>query len=757
MADSSARTQLISKIQVPHDTVLNTGILGRGIDNYHIDVRLSEDFVLHSRELITKLVKRITSGNRPFPNSEDLEEFRNTYRDMMTTSLHRTRQDLVEEELQVLQFGILKFLLKEVRLALQASLKVIEDIVTRQQYAGSRSLLATQEQLAWFRRFRDVYLYRSNRAIMQLVQREENGLRELRKQITPNDSGELLNVIFNPMLCVESPSDIAILSDAYALWPGGGKDFPTINLSLEDTLAEAFPELVVLPLKGGVKIESTEVFDTLHGLFNVQDIMGASEDQSTNLNESYSWLEQPANVRLLFDPVVHEKELKTLKDTLGMKGQWDLKMDVKKITKVCAELKAKMFDDMSFKELVACYLIRGEWSLRDHQVLDPRLASAYVAGNDAKKILSKVDLSLDGASTLIKRLDEIADNLPKVIKSEGEEYFLRALADMFRYRLHLKYFRFAHRALNRINVITDDEQIQLAKAGGQLYELLKKDEVQEQRNKEPEIVRHVILKADVRGSTTVIGELMKQELNPASYFSLRFFEPITERLSIYGAVKVFIEGDAVILGFYEQDHEPQHWYAVARACGMAKEILDIVSMKNAHGSKTGLPGLEVGIGICFDNDKPLFLFDEDRPIMISPAISAADRLSGCSWQLRDSYEGPFNADVLRLADAGEGEKGQKNLQYNLNGILLAKDAFKKLMTEIPLKKIKLKAGGEAQTMFVGKFPDVHGKERELVIREGRTGIFDGGPVEAERDGEPFYEILPNSKLARQVLDLSRRG
>ena len=591
---------------------------------------------------------------------------------------------------------------------------------------------------------------------MQLVQREENGLRELRKQVTPNDTGELLNVIFNPMLCAESPSDTCILSDAYALWPNGGKDFAAINLRLEDTLSEAFPELEVLPMKAQTKIENAEVFDTLHGLFNVQDIMGTSEDQSTNLNETYSWLEQPANVRLLFDPVTHDKELKDLKDSLGMKGQWDLKSDLKKIIKVSSELRAKMFDDLSFRELVACYLIRTEWSMRDHLVLDPRLASAYVAGNESKKILSKVDMSLEGAGTLIKRLDEIAGRLNKVLKAEGDEYFLRALADMFRYRLHLKYFRFAHRALNRINVVTDPEQIQLAKAGGQLYELLGQDEVQEQQTKEPEIVRHVILKADVRGSTTVIGELMKQGLNPASYFSLRFFEPITERLSIYGAVKVFIEGDAVILGFYEQDHEPNHWYAVSRACGMAKEILDIVSMKNAHGAKTGLPGLEVGIGICFDDDKPLFLFDEDRPIMISSAIGAADRLSGCSWQLRDSYQGPFNVDVLKLANPEEGEKGQKHLQYNLNGIMLAPSAFKKLMTEIPLKKLKLKAGGASQTMFVGKFPDVLGKERELVIREGRAGIFDGQPLDQKRDGELFFEVLPNSKLASQVLEHSRQ-
>lgn len=757
MSDTSARALLISKVQVPEETVLNTGILGRGIDNYHVDVRLSDDFVLHTRELITKAVKRITSGSRPFPNSEDLEDFRESYRDMMTTSLHRTRKDLLAEELQVLQFGVIKFLLKEVRAGLEASLKVIEDTVAQQQYAGSRSLLATQEKLAEFRRYHDVYLYRANRAVIQQVQREENALRELRKQVTPNDSGELLNVIFNPMLCAAAPGDSTMLAESYALWPGAGKDFPIINSKMEQMLSQAYPELSILPLKNQDRIESAELFDTLHGLFNVQDIMGASEDQSTNLIESYSWLEQPANVRLLFDEVVQEKELKDLKDNLGMKGQWDLKSELKKMLKVGTDLRSQMFDDVSFKELIACYLIRGDWSLKDQRIIDIRLACAYIAGNDAKKIQSKTDMEQDGAVNLFKRLDAVTDSLPKLLKEEGDEYFLRALADLFRYRLHLKYFRFAHRALNRIKVVTDLEEIQLAKAGGNLYELLRNDEIKEQLDTEPEIVRHVIMKADVRGSTTVIRELQKQDLNPASYFSLRFFGPITERLSIYGAAKVFIEGDAVILGFNEYDHEPDHWYAVSRACGMAKEVLDIVSSKNAHGSKTGLPGLEVGIGICFEDDKPLFLFDEERPIMISSAIGAADRLSSCAWQLRDNYEGLFNVDVLTLRNTDQGDKGQKSLQYNLNGVMLDRPAFKKLMTEIPLKKLKLKVGGQAETMFVGKFPDVHGKERDLVIREGITGVYDGGVVNEAREGEPFYEVLPNSKLSRQVLEASKQA
>lgn len=94
-------------------------------------------------------------------------------------------------------------------------------------------------------------------------------------------------------------------------------------------------------------------------------------------------------------------------------------------------------------------------------------------------------------------------------------------------------------------MITDPHKIELAKAGGNLYRLLSSDEVKDLGvDDEPEVVHHTILKADIRGSTRVTSELTKQGLNPASYFSMHFFNPISERLATYGAVKVFIEGDA---------------------------------------------------------------------------------------------------------------------------------------------------------------------------------------------------------------------
>ena len=40
---------------------------------------------------------------------------------------------------------------------------------------------------------------------------------------------------------------------------------------------------------------------------------------------------------------------------------------------------------------------------------------------------------------------------------------------------------------------------------------------------------------------------MERELNPASYFSLNFYDPVNKLLAKYGATKVFLEGDAIIL------------------------------------------------------------------------------------------------------------------------------------------------------------------------------------------------------------------
>jgi len=212
-------------------------------------------------------------------------------------------------------------------------------------------------------------------------------------------------------------------------------------------------------------------------------------------------------------------------------------------------------------------------------------------------------------------------------------------------------------------------------------------------------------------------------LNPASYFSLNFFDPISEILFDYAASKEFIEGDAIILSLVEYDASPQGWYSVARACGLAVRMLEIVQRYNTKSQKHNLPVLELGIGICYESDPPAFLFDGDSRIMISPAINLADRLSGCDKRLGRRFKAQnrlFNLYVFHNAkeEPVEATKDDLFLRYNVNGIELNPAGFAKLSREVNLKSFLCPVGNnEKVKLYVGKVPTVTGKIQSLIVRE----------------------------------------
>ncbi len=48
---------------------------------------------------------------------------------------------------------------------------------------------------------------------------------------------------------------------------------------------------------------------------------------------------------------------------------------------------------------------------------------------------------------------------------------------------------------------------------------------------------------------------------------------------------------------------------MARTCVMAREMLGIVGAYNAASMETGLPPLEIGIGVAYQDSPPLYLMD----------------------------------------------------------------------------------------------------------------------------------------------------
>ena len=754
---------ILAQVKSPPDIKVDCGAVTKGIDNYHVDVELSELFIFRIRETLDQNMKRLVAGKALISgNSEVMVEVRNAYVDLMKVTLHRSKTDLTTGQIHVLQFAVVKFVIAEIREALDRYSAQLEDTLGQQQYAGSRSLMATQEKVAWFRKHANEFLYRLTRLYLRQLQREENNqLKALREQIL-GDFPHATNVMFNPLLYARSPREPILLLDYYACLQGTGVDFERLNQAFETIYRQHFPTLEFEALHDREKLAAgqAEVYDELGGLFASQSMLGQAKDQKVSVHEQFSWLEHPGNIRLLFDEKVHEQHL--AQEGLGLTGSWSLKGDLKKLGKVAQELRKAVGDNKILRRVLASYALREKLTQIDLNLIDIEDALSLVSGVDPRKANAVVDMNREGAVALVTRLQESAAEFERMYRDSSDELVIRLLTDHSRYRMHLKYYRLAHRIFNRISVITDPQKIQLARAGGHLYRLVSSEEIKEvvAEDDQPQVVHHTILKADVRGSTTVTTELVRQGLNAASYFSLRFFNPITELLGTYGAVKVFIEGDAVILGVYEHDKAPDEWFSVSRACGIGKEILDIVNSKNAHSRQTGLPLLEVGIGICYADNRPMFLFDENRPIMISSAIGDADRMSGCSWKLREAFDpGHFNVGAFQIADGehGKGEKGQALMRYNVNGIVIDEAAFEKLQTEVHFRRLKAKTGDREEIFHVGQFPDVMGKQRDIIVRAGHVGVWQNDAIDqAAETGLVFYEVLPNSKFAGQIAEMARQ-
>ena len=753
---------IVSQIKDPPDISLDCSVVDKGIDNYHVDVEVSPAFMRRVREAVQQNLKLLVSGKPLISgNAEIMQELRDAYTDLMKVTLHRCKTDLNPEQVSILQFGIVKFVIQEVLDALSTYGEKLEETLARQKYAGSRSLLVTQEKVTWFRKHANEFQFRIVQLFLRQFKREENNqLKPLREQVVGGFM-EAAAVLYNPLLYAKTPKEPVLLLEYYAIWPGAG--FDALNDVLEAGFRKAFATPTFAPLRNATKLTSaqSEVYDELGGLFASQAILGPSEDQKGIVEENLSWLEYPDNARWLFDKRVHEGHLS--QKGLGLASSWRLKSDIRKLHKIAQGLRKAVGDNKAVRRLVGSYILRGKVTQADLDLIDLEDILGFVSGVESEQIKDLVDGTADGGLALQAKLEKCKAEFEKMMREPEDSLTVRLLTDYCRYRLHLKYYRFAHRMFNRLSVITEPEKIQLAKAGGNLYRLLSSAEMKGTgSNDKPEVVHHTILKADVRGSTKVTGELTKRGLNPASYFSLRFFNPITERLAAYGAVKVFIEGDAVILGVYEYNNAPDEWFSVSRACGMAKEVIDIVTSKNADSKQTDLPTLEIGIGICYQNDRPLFLFDDDRPIMISSAIGNADRMASCSWRLREDHDaGNFNVDayLLDASDRLKGEKGQKVLRYNVNGIVIDDAAFEKLQTEVHFRDLKAKSGVVEESFYVGQYPDVAGKQRDIVVRQGRVGRWkDDGVVAGARTSQFFYEVLPNSKFASRIVELvSKKG
>jgi class 3 adenylate cyclase len=317
--------------------------------------------------------------------------------------------------------------------------------------------------------------------------------------------------------------------------------------------------------------------------------------------------------------------------------------------------------------------------------------------------------------------------------------------------------------MDTVNVISNERFRELSSINNTLYEFLLPEE--QRPAEEEKVTHHVILKADIRESTTLTRTLFERGLNPASYFSLNFYDPINKLLPKYGAKKVFIEGDAIILALFEREGEGGT--GVGHACMLAKEIIEIVTAYNERSQANGLPVLELGIGICYQDSAPMYLMDGSKQIMISKAINESDRLSSCSKGVRHVLERRdllFNVFSFKTVEdsATGGEPSEFLLRYNIGGIHINEAAFHKLRSEISLQAYEVRVPmiwkESAVRVYSGSVPLGQGVFHPIIVREGRIAHVDPRDFSLTRMTEtPYYEVCVNPRIYAAIEGVQKRA
>jgi hypothetical protein len=360
----------------------------------------------------------------------------------------------------------------------------------------------------------------------------------------------------------------------------------------------------------------------------------------------------------------------------------------------------------------------------------------------------------------IAKIEEVSRRLRRTTREEARPLVMRFTEDYMRLRRDVRNAARVNTLFEQISLIENERTREISYANSSLYEFLLPDE---SRPLEERVISHVVIKGDVRNSTQITHDLLERGLNPASHFSLNLYEPVKKLLDRYGAAKVFIEGDAIILAIYETESTRTSQRAVSKACALAREMISVSDHYNTRQENTDLPRLELGLGIAYQNSAPTLWMDGDSRIMISRALNLSDRLSSCSKIARRlvvDNQSPFRVFVFQtmLEGAAEEEAQELLIRFNVGGILLNEEGFQKICEEISLTTVEaafaLPWGEEQVQIFFGEVPVGNGLEK-IALRKGFVRYLLPGGGFGGPSHMTYYEVCANPRIVELAEALAR--
>ncbi len=797
----------------PYRAELRLGSLTPGIDNIHYDVYLSPRFLEMARQYLSGAVRNAANLQKFFGRESrqsrpaDTTQFRKMLTELLQQGITRAQFEKNIEYDLLFRLALLKFFIQEIASEF-ASLIVEckEDIRTRGAvFEHSEQAHLKRAQIAELQANRKAIARRVGQSLFHMLKElDETVLVKSRRALFGEDFTELYDLLTNRLLFVENGSDDYLFLEHYVLLGNFLQDpdrFENFDALLIDFLRdfvitdansqelrhaqEAYGKLVEQALAkrselGKLEEEQEEVLRRVGGsdsflpgifkrrggaeaemnlavlrrrqadlefkLAEISPELEAAKQKVDFLTEEFrnrlgDYLNEPQNARRLFDP----------EDPGGHSGDGEVR----------ERLLEEWHHRLEEKDLLGYVLASYEVCNLSNDFCPPvhlqQLRRALLSRDELKRV-EKVLSQFPARNFSLKRIEEASKALKRYSHEESKATALRFAQDLMRLRRDRRNYQHVVALLDKINLVRSDRQRELSRANNTLYEFVFPDERHET---DDPVVSHTVIKADVRGSTEITKDLLARGLNPASHFSLTLHEPVKKLLERHGAAKVFLEGDAIILAIYETESNRASQRAVAKACVLAREIIEVTQAYNAKAEASNLPRLELGVGVAFQNSAPSVWSDGDSKIMISKALNLSDRLSSCSKvarRLLQNNPSPFRVFSLQtlIVEGGAAEEGDELLmRFNLNGIELNEEGFQKLTSEISLfpmdGSFPMPWGKDRAQLYYGELPLGDALE-PIVVRRGMTRELQSGGKIGEPTTRPYFEVCVNSKL----LELAQR-
>jgi hypothetical protein len=740
-----------------------------GIDNVYYDVFLSPGFCRDIGKIVFQFIVKHAGAEKyldrdaVFPWLKERDKFQHLCTELLTSVVDKARGESSGAQLDYLvQTTIAKTLLNEIRVQFENLIEKFNSIVWEKEISYTqdlREVAQVKEKTASLRQQRKTIIYNTSKELFgYLLEIQQRNINPLRRRYFAD--GALLPGEFfaNPLIYqgsrLEDSSDDTLMIEEYVL------------LSRREAEPNTYETILAIltDMVGRIELDTPWTAESSASKGKgLPPHAAESEDicQQGSL-ERDGWLKHSDTIDILFNYFQTEERIGVSKGDATEKDQQELKNrleEQKKFLTYCY----KEFEKKGLIDIIAASCeLKAIYKDYCPPLVPQQILQFLVTPKASRDIETQLQRAykIYGHSLSLDVLKSVTKRLLKLTVTHKQNYLVDFMKGFVRYHRDLGNFNILRMAMDRVSLISDVRSYDLAKANNTLYEFLLPHE-QETEAEERPVQKHVIVNVDLRGLADISRHFAAKGLQSASYLSRHLFGPVSGVVTQYAASKLLVEQGAIVLAIVERQGAGERSYTVARACGLAMQLMMTIQRFNTENIKKQLPVLEVGIGVGFEIGPPIFAFDGESKIAISKALDDAVQLSAGSRFLPGLFRrkpGPYHIHLY--PDASGTATSEDNavlfMRSNINGIGLNRPGFEQLAKEIDLKPFSCDLSEfqvAGSILYRGEIPVKGGKYQPLIIREGVMPQVDTQKFQSDQLAEEtFYEICINPELYAHEAD-----